>query len=54
MGLEARGRGQYTVRSTFKKLEVMSREEDEWGEEECRVFGEIWKSPAPSKAVALS
>jgi len=46
--------GRFSVSSTYKKLEEALREEEEWGEVECRVFGQIWKSPAPTKAVALS
>lgn len=34
--------------------EFHSMEEDNLGEEANRVFGQIWKSPAPSKVIALS
>nr|ABE87613.2 hypothetical protein MtrDRAFT_AC153125g45v2 [Medicago truncatula] len=46
--------GRFTVSLTYKKLAEVLLVEDEWGEAEYRVFGQIWKSPAPSKAVALS
>lgn len=47
-------RGCFTVGSLYKKLALGVLVENERGEEENRVFAQIWKSPAPSKVVALS
>lgn len=47
-------RGCFTVGSTYKKLAAASIGEDRWGVAENRVFSKIWKSPAPSRVVALS
>lgn len=44
----------FSVRSTYKKLEVLARMGNDLGVEEKTVFGQIWKSPAPSMVVALS
>jgi len=46
--------GEFSVSSLYKKLEVFSAHDDDTGEEERRVFVQLWKSPAPSKVVALS
>jgi len=46
--------GVFSVKSTYKKLAEVSLADNLWGEEEEHVFGQIWKSPAPSKVVALS
>lgn len=46
--------GRYSVNSMYKKLERELMEEGEIREEDLRVFCQIWKSKAPSKAVAFS
>jgi len=38
----------------YKKLAEVENDANRWGEEEKRVLGEIWKSLAPPKVVALS
>ena len=48
------GGGGFTVRSMYKKLEVVSRGEEGWGEEENHVLSQIWKSGAPSRVVAFA
>lgn len=44
--------GGFTVRSIYKKLEMALMGEG-WGEEENKVFSQIWKSCAPSRVVAF-
>lgn len=46
--------GVFTVSSMYKKLAEVTSDHNVWGEEECRVFGKVWKSPAPSRVVARS
>jgi hypothetical protein len=45
--------GGFTVRSIYKKLERAAMGEEGWGEEENKVFSQIWKSGAPSRVVAF-
>jgi len=45
--------GRFTVKSMYAKLETLIILENTWGEEEQRVFTQLWKSPTLSK-VALS
>lgn len=46
--------GRFSVKSMYTKLEGMFILDNKWGTEEKAVFRQVWKSPAPSKAVALS
>lgn len=46
--------GVFTVKSMYKKLEGLFILEDTWGDEDRRVFHQLWKSPAPSKVIAFS
>lgn len=46
--------GCFTVSFIYKKLAEASLAKEVWGEAENRVFAQIWKSPTPSKVVALS
>jgi hypothetical protein len=46
--------GAFLVKSLYKKLEGIMLEARTISEEQGRVFSSIWKSPAPSKVVALS
>lgn len=46
--------GRFTVNSMYKKLEGLLLEERSVTEDQGRVFGNIWKSLAPSKVVAFS
>lgn len=46
--------GIFTVKSAYSKLEHLFLMEDLWREEERMVFSNLWKSPAPSKAIAFS
>jgi len=46
--------GNFTVKSSYDKLESSILLEDKWREEERKVFSCLWKSPAPSKVVAFS
>lgn len=46
--------GIFTVKSLYAKLEDRWIIENNWSVEEKRVFTQLWKSPAPSKVVALS
>jgi len=46
--------GFFSVKSMYKKLEVLMLEESTILEEQGVVFDSIWKSPAPSKVVAFS
>jgi hypothetical protein len=46
--------GVFTVNSFYGKLESFSVVEEEMGEDDRRMFTQLWKSPAPSKMVALS
>jgi hypothetical protein len=46
--------GRFSVSSMYNKLEVVAGTGNDWGFEEKRVFSQVWKSPAPSKVVALS
>lgn len=46
--------GKFTVKSMYAKLEGRWIVENNWSVEELRVFLQLWKSPAPSKVVALS
>lgn len=52
MGLE--DGGSFTVKSAYNKLILLESHFEVMGEEEGRVFGQIWKSPAPSKVGAFS
>lgn len=46
--------GAFTVKSTYGKLVEVMLVEDRWHEEERKVFGSIWKSPAPLKVIVFS
>lgn len=46
--------GIFTVKPAYSKLEHLFLMEDLWREEERMVFSNLWKSPAPSKAIAFS
>lgn len=46
--------GLFSVNSMYKKLESRLEVGEGLGEMEGKVFGQLWKSPAPSKAVAFS
>jgi hypothetical protein len=46
--------GSFTVKSAYNKLISLESHFEVMGEEEGRVFGQIWESPAPSKVVAFS
>lgn len=46
--------GNFTVKSSYDKLESSILLEDEWRVEDRKVFSCLWKSPAPSKVVAFS
>lgn len=46
--------GRFTVKSSYEKLVGLVMAEDLWCDEEKKVFSRVWKSPAPSKAVAFS
>lgn len=46
--------GKFTVKSMYAKLERRWIVENNWSVEELRVFLQLWKSPTPSKVVALS
>lgn len=48
------GEGDFTVKSMYKKLELLSSGEEGRGEEDNQVLGQIWKSGAPSRVVALA
>lgn len=43
----------FSLKSMYNKLEDLLLWEEERTEEEMRVFGEIWKSSAPSEVVAF-
>lgn len=46
--------GVFFVKSAYKKLVSMESQTVTMGEEEKKVFGQVWKSLAPSKVVAFS
>jgi hypothetical protein len=46
--------GIFTVKSAYSKLERLFLMDDLRREEERMVFSNLWKSPAPSKAIAFS
>jgi hypothetical protein len=52
--MEVIGGWPFTVKSTYDKLLEVMLVEDRWHEEERKVFGSIWKSPAPLKVVVFS
>lgn len=43
----------FSVKSAYEKLEGLVVTDDLWGEEEKRVFENLWENPAPSKVVAF-
>jgi len=45
--------GAFSVKSAYEKLEGLVATDDLWGEEEKRVFENLWKNLAPSKVVAF-
>lgn len=46
--------GLFSVNLAYKKLEALVSSEVIWNDEERCVFDNLWKSPAPSKVVALA
>jgi hypothetical protein len=46
--------GVFSVKSAYIRLKSVIDTEDVWGEEEKRVFANLWKCPAPSKVVAFA
>lgn len=46
--------GKFSVKSSYKNLEDLLILEDKWSDGEKKVFGNTWKSMAPSKVVAFS
>jgi len=46
--------GVFSVKSAYEKVKELVGLEEVWSEEENRVFAKLWKSPAPSKVVALA
>lgn len=46
--------GGFSVRSMYKKLEVISSGEEGREEEDNKVFSHIWKSGAPSRVVVFA
>lgn len=46
--------GVFSVKSAYEKLIGLVESEEVWGAEEFRVFENLWKSPTPSKVVALA
>jgi hypothetical protein len=47
-------KGIFSVSSMYRRLEETAGRGNAYGEVERRVFGQAWKSPAPSKVVAFS
>lgn len=52
--VESGGRGNFSIKSCYKKLESLFVREENWSGDVNRVFECIWKNPAPSKVVAFS
>jgi hypothetical protein len=46
--------GDFSVKSSYSKLEALVSNVAMWTEEEKGVFDRMWKSPAPSKVVAFA